>query len=185
MSKTFALPGLRIGWLACRDRELLARMRGDQGLHDDLQQRPERDPGPIALRRRDDGRGPQPRHRRRQPPAAGRVLRALGGRLRLGPPARRGDRLPAAAGRHADRRLRARAGRRGGRAPAPRLDLRAPGQPLPHRLRAAQHARGARAPGALRERPRSSAARRCASAARPRSTARARARRARPDRAWW
>jgi aspartate/methionine/tyrosine aminotransferase len=26
MSKTFALPGLRIGWLACRDRELLARI---------------------------------------------------------------------------------------------------------------------------------------------------------------
>jgi aspartate/methionine/tyrosine aminotransferase len=26
MSKTFALPGLRIGWLACRDRELLGRI---------------------------------------------------------------------------------------------------------------------------------------------------------------
>jgi aspartate/methionine/tyrosine aminotransferase len=26
MSKTFALPGLRIGWLACRDRELLSRI---------------------------------------------------------------------------------------------------------------------------------------------------------------
>jgi aspartate/methionine/tyrosine aminotransferase len=26
MSKSFALPGLRIGWIACRDRELLARL---------------------------------------------------------------------------------------------------------------------------------------------------------------
>src|SRR3954447_21384281 len=26
MSKTFALPGLRIGWVACRDRDLLARL---------------------------------------------------------------------------------------------------------------------------------------------------------------
>ena len=36
MSKSFAMAGLRIGWLASHDRALLERCRGLQGLHDDL-----------------------------------------------------------------------------------------------------------------------------------------------------
>ena len=36
MSKSFAMAGLRIGWLATRDRDLLARCAQFQGLHDDL-----------------------------------------------------------------------------------------------------------------------------------------------------
>ena len=36
MSKSFAMAGLRIGWLATRDRDLLARCAAVQGLHDDL-----------------------------------------------------------------------------------------------------------------------------------------------------
>ena len=44
MSKPFGLAGLRIGWIATRDRALRGARRGAQGLHDDLQQRAERDP---------------------------------------------------------------------------------------------------------------------------------------------
>ena len=36
MSKAYAMAGLRIGWLATHDRDLLARLAGVQGLHDDL-----------------------------------------------------------------------------------------------------------------------------------------------------
>ena len=36
MSKAYALAGLRIGWLATHDRDLLARVGGVQGLHHDL-----------------------------------------------------------------------------------------------------------------------------------------------------
>ena len=53
LSKSFGLPGLRIGWLATRDRDLLAARERDQGLHDDLQQRAERNSGD----RRPCGRG--------------------------------------------------------------------------------------------------------------------------------
>jgi aspartate/methionine/tyrosine aminotransferase len=42
MSKSFALAGLRIGWIATRDRALLERSGRVQGLHHDLQLRPRR-----------------------------------------------------------------------------------------------------------------------------------------------
>ena len=45
MSKVFGLAGLRIGWLAAHDQGLLRAVQGDQGLHDHLQQRSQRDAG--------------------------------------------------------------------------------------------------------------------------------------------
>jgi aspartate/methionine/tyrosine aminotransferase len=36
MSKSFAMAGLRIGWLATRDRDVARALRAVQGLHDDL-----------------------------------------------------------------------------------------------------------------------------------------------------
>ena len=44
VSKTYGLPGLRLGWLASRDRDALAPDRRPQALHDDLLERPERAP---------------------------------------------------------------------------------------------------------------------------------------------
>ena len=185
MSKTFALPGLRIGWLACRDRELLAPHRGDQGLHDDLQQRARarswRSSRCVAATRSWPAAAPSST----PTSAPRRLLRALGRRLRVGPPARRGDRLPAAAGRR-------------GRSTTSRASssteegvLMLPGSIYEHHGNHFRLGFGRRnmpealgASSASRARG-SSPARRCASAARRRSTARARGRRARRDHAWW
>ena len=54
MSKTFALPGLRIGWLACRDRELLARIAGMKDYTTICSSAPSEILALIALRRRDE-----------------------------------------------------------------------------------------------------------------------------------
>ena len=54
MSKTFALPGLRIGWLACRDRELLARIAAIKDYTTICSSAPSEILALIALRRRDD-----------------------------------------------------------------------------------------------------------------------------------
>ena len=40
LSKSFALPGLRIGWLATQESALMERWLAYQGLHHHLQQRP-------------------------------------------------------------------------------------------------------------------------------------------------
>jgi aspartate/methionine/tyrosine aminotransferase len=53
MSKTFALPGLRIGWLACRDRELLGRMAAIKDYTTICSSAPSEILALIALRRRD------------------------------------------------------------------------------------------------------------------------------------
>ena len=45
MSKAFGLAGLRIGWIATARRNASRARRELEGLHDDLQQRAERDPG--------------------------------------------------------------------------------------------------------------------------------------------
>jgi aspartate/methionine/tyrosine aminotransferase len=54
LSKTFALPGLRIGWLACRDRELLARIAAIKDYTTICSSAPSEILALIALRRRDD-----------------------------------------------------------------------------------------------------------------------------------
>jgi aspartate/methionine/tyrosine aminotransferase len=54
MSKTFALPGLRIGWLACRDRELLGRIAAIKDYTTICSSAPSEILALIALRRRDD-----------------------------------------------------------------------------------------------------------------------------------
>ncbi|HEX6696360.1 MAG TPA: aminotransferase class I/II-fold pyridoxal phosphate-dependent enzyme [Solirubrobacteraceae bacterium] len=54
MSKTFALPGLRIGWLACRDRELLARVAAIKDYTTICSSAPSEILALVALRRRED-----------------------------------------------------------------------------------------------------------------------------------
>jgi aspartate/methionine/tyrosine aminotransferase len=54
MSKTFALPGLRIGWLACRDRELLEAIAKVRDYTTICASAPSEVLALMALRRRDD-----------------------------------------------------------------------------------------------------------------------------------
>jgi aspartate/methionine/tyrosine aminotransferase len=54
LSKTFALPGLRIGWLACRDRELLARVAAIKDYTTICSSAPSEILALVALRRRDE-----------------------------------------------------------------------------------------------------------------------------------
>ena len=96
MSKSFAMAGLRIGWLATHDRELLDRCARVQGLHDDLlvgavrgaradrASRPRRRAGAVA----GDRRG-QPRAARRASSTTGRTGSRGSGRGRV-PSASRG-----------------------------------------------------------------------------------------------
>jgi aspartate/methionine/tyrosine aminotransferase len=54
MSKTLALPGLRIGWLACRDRELLARIAAIKDYTTICSSAPSEILALVALRRREE-----------------------------------------------------------------------------------------------------------------------------------
>ena len=69
LSKSFALAGLRIGWLATRDRALLARVARVQGLHHDLRVGAGRDPGDRGAPGARRGPRPDPRDRRGEPAA--------------------------------------------------------------------------------------------------------------------
>ncbi len=156
MSKSFALAGLRIGWLATRDRDLLARCAAFKDYTTICSSAPSEILALIGLRARDRVLARSRGDRRREPRAARRVLRRLGRPVRLGPPARRLDRLPAAHGaRRPHRRLGGAARRGDGVLLLPGSVVRPPGQPLPARLRADRPARGARRLEAY-------AARRCA-----------------------
>jgi hypothetical protein len=150
MSKSFAMAGVRIGWLATHDRRFLdgaARFKDYTTIcasapAEILSIVAGRRPGAVAV----DHRG-QPRDR-------GRVLRAAVVAVRLGPPAGRLDRLPGAACRRAHRPLRRGPRAGGGRPARAGVDLRPPREPLPARVRAHEPAgrhgapRGVRGPGA-------------------------------------
>lgn len=54
LSKAYGMGGLRIGWIACRDRDLLARMERAKHYRSICNSRPSEVLGVIALRARDD-----------------------------------------------------------------------------------------------------------------------------------
>ena len=117
MSKSFALAGLRIGWLATTDRALLARCAAFKDYTTICSSAPAEILALIALRARDRVLARSRGIVRRQHRPARRVLRPVGRRVRLGPAARRLDRLPAPPPGHADRPVRRRARRGRGRPP--------------------------------------------------------------------
>ena len=150
MSKSFALAGLRIGWLATHDPALLDAAARFKDYTTICASAPAEVLSLIALRARDEVLAQEPRDRRGQPRAPRPVLRAPGRAVPLGPPARRTRRLPGAARRRAHRPVRAGPGRGGGRPARAGVDLRPPGQPLPPRLRPDRPAGRARGPRGLR-----------------------------------
>ncbi len=153
MSKSFAMAGLRIGWLATKDRELLDRAARHKDYTTICSSAPSEILSIIGLRARD-----RVLDRSRAIVATNlvhldRFFDRLGRLVLVGPAARRLDRLPEAPRGRPGRRLRGRAGRGRGR-PAPAgLGVRPPWQPLQDRLRSREPARGARAAGGVRRVP--------------------------------
>ena len=142
MSKSLGLPGLRLGWLASRDRGAAGAGARPQALHDDLLERTQRAAEHARAAQSADAARPQPGDRPRQPGAAGRPLRAPRRHVRVGAAVRRPDRLPAdrrRCGRRAAVRI---AGRLGRRAAAAGSGVRRAAS-CPRRLRPPQHAGGA------------------------------------------
>ena len=89
MSKAYAMAGLRIGWLATHDRDLLARLAAFKDYTTICSSAPSEILSIIALRASEPGPGAVARHHRRQPRAARRLLRRLGRSVHLGPAPRR------------------------------------------------------------------------------------------------
>ena len=108
MSKSFAMAGLRIGWLATRDRELLDRCARMKDYTTICSSAPSEILALIGLRARDRVLARSRADRRRQPRDPRRPVPASRRPRRVGPPARRFDRVPAIARRRADRRFAAR-----------------------------------------------------------------------------
>ena len=98
MSKSFAMAGLRIGWLASARPGPAGPGGRVQGLHDDLLVGTGRDPLDRRPARPRDGPRPVAGDHRGEPADPGPVLRRARGRVPLGPPAGRLGRLPAADG---------------------------------------------------------------------------------------
>ena len=142
MSKAYGLPGLRIGWLACRDRALLERLERLKVYTSHLQRGAGRSSWrTIALHHGVANLRPQPRHHPRQPPGVRRLLRPLAGATspwstRTPAPSA----SPRLLGEPRTWRPSAAPGRDRQRAAAPRRNLRlrvaeSPAGPLPHRRR--------------------------------------------------
>ena len=151
MSKSFAMAGLRIGWLATRDRDVLERCARFKDYTTICSSAPSEVLALIGLRGREAVLRTVAPHRRRQPREPRHVLRRLERPLRLGAAACRVGRFPAPdrAGR-VDRRLGRRPGRSRRRAAASRFAVRVWRQPFPTRLRADRPADGTRTPRAPR-----------------------------------
>ena len=127
MSKSFALAGLRIGWLATHDARLLDAAARFKDYTTICASAPAEILSLIALRARDAGAGAEPRDRGRQPRAAGRrSSTARRTRFRWVRPRRRPGRLPGAPGR----RRRSTGSRR--TCSRPRACLLAPGSIFGH-----------------------------------------------------
>ena len=151
MSKAYALAGLRIGWIATHDHDLLARLAAFKDYTTICSSAPSEILAIIALRARD-----QVLERSRGIIAAN--LELVDGffedyldRFTWIRPSGGFDRVPAAdrPGRR-DRRLGGRPGQGRGRAAAAGVRVRLFGQPLPARVRPGRPARGARAAGGVR-----------------------------------
>ena len=74
VSKTYSLPGLRMGWLAARNPQLFWTTGVIQRLHHHLQQRPQRDPLIDRPAERPDDHRAQPDDHQEQPGPAGQFL---------------------------------------------------------------------------------------------------------------
>ena len=77
MSKSYGLPGLRLGWLALRDRDALARIVELEHYTTICSSAPRAAQRPYA-QAPCHARGTEPGHRVRQPAAPGRFLRNAG-----------------------------------------------------------------------------------------------------------
>ena len=147
MSKTYGLPGLRLGWLASRDRGALARIVDLKHYTTICSSAPSELLSALALRHRDALADRNRAIVLANLPLARRVPRPARGAALLGASDREPDRLPATARRRGhDRLLRAARGRDGGAA-APRPGLRRAGARA-DRVRPRDDAGGARPAGA-------------------------------------
>ena len=131
-SKSYGLAGLRVGWLASRDRALLARLERRKHYTSISNSGPERVPGRPGAPARRGHPGPEPRDRPAQPAPLRRLLRAVGGALRLGAPPGRLHLLSPLQGCRGRGGLLPGSGGTGGRPPRPR-------QPLPLQPRGYAH----------------------------------------------
>ena len=146
MSKSFAMAGLRIGWLATHDRALLEPRPGTRTTSTICSSAPSEILALIALRARDEVIGRTPRDHRRRTSRSSTASSSARPATSRGSARGRLDRLPGA-----DRRTSPStpspqnlARRRRG-TPGTGVAVRPPGQPLPPRVRADRVCRRARA----------------------------------------
>ncbi len=150
MSKAFGLAGLRIGWIATRDRALLGRAAALKDYTSICSSAPSEILVPDRAPGTRPGSRPQPGDRGREPAGAAGLHAGALRAARLGAAPRRDRRLPAPSRRPSGGPLRRGPGGRGGGAGAPRRRVRGRcGRSLPGRIRPARHARGAGAPRAV------------------------------------
>ena len=85
MSKAYGLPGLRIGWIACRDRALLDKLERAKHYTSICNSAPSEILALIGLRARDRLLERNRGDRRSQPAAVRRILRPLSRAVRVSP----------------------------------------------------------------------------------------------------